>query len=158
MSQNVRVDKKDSGQLEDTIKDRVYQGETTPLERGSGLGLSCLLYTSLILGEEPGRANKFNGSSEVGNVIDISIETSASSSSWSSSSGLLESSDTSENRTPSSSLGTGDGDGARLYLREAMNVVLEEVGEHELAVSALLCLSLPITRTGQSGGYKGTRV
>ena len=143
------------GRLEDR-RARMCQGESASPERCLGLGF--LLRTNM--GEESGRANKFRGSSEVGKATDISAESSSSSSplpnSHSSTSSSLDSSDVSETWTSSSSLGMGDGDGARLYLREAMSLVLEEVGEHELAVSALLCLSASTTLTGRSGGYRGT--
>ena len=138
----------------------MYQDETPSLVHG----LSFLLYTSLTLGEESGRASKFRGSSEVGRTIGISTESSSSSSSQSnqcssaSASESPDSSDVSGTSRSSSPPGTGEGDGARLYLLEAMSLALEDIGEHELAVSVLLCLSLSTTLTGRSGGCRGTWV
>lgn len=148
----------DGWKLEDTTRAQTRQGESASLERDNNLDLCFVLYTSLTLGEESGRANKFRGSSEVGRTIDNSAEplfSSSSSNSRSSASESPDSSNVSETWISSSSSGTGDGDGARLCLREAMNLVLEELGEHGLAVSALLCLSLSTTLTGRSGGYRG---
>ena len=151
------------GRLEDTTRVQIRHDESASLERVNELVLSFLLYTGLTFGEESGRANKFRGSSEVGRTIDISTESSSSSSPWSNSrssasaSESLDSSDVSETMS-SPSLGTGEGDGARLHLLEAMSLVLEGFGEHELAVSALLCLSLSTTLNGRSGGYRGAWV
>ena len=152
------------GWLENTTRVQVCYGENASPECDNGLDLGFLLYTILTFGEESGRANKFRGSSEVGRTTDISAESSSSSSSWSNSrssasaSESPDSSDISETWMSSSSSWIGEGDGARLHLLKAMSLVFEEFGEHELAVSALLCLSLSTTLTGRSGGYRGTWV
>jgi len=96
------------------------QGESN----GVVLGLGFLFRTSLSLGEESGRANRFRGSSEVGRT--------ESSSSSPSPSGSPDSSDVSEIR-PFPSI-CGEGDGARLHLLEAMSLVLKKLGS-----TSLLC-------------------
>ena len=135
------------------------QEDNARLDRGKGLVF--LLCTGLALGEESGRANRFRGSSEVGTTNGSSPASSSESDSRpSASKSEPNSSDVSGTESSSSPRGAGEGDGARPHLREAMSLVVEEVGEHELAVSALLSLSLLTTLMGRSEEYleMGARV
>ena len=120
-----------------TLRDWLYRGESTSLERGNGPCSDFLLRTSP--GEESERANKFRGSFEVGKITDISAKSpSSSSSSSGSASESPDTSDVSKAWTPLLSPSAGDDDGARLYLREATSLVPEEVEEHEQTVSTAL--------------------
>lgn len=130
------------------------QEDNARLDRGKGLVF--LLRTGLASGEESGRANRFRGSSEVGTTNGSSPASSSESDSRpSASKSEPDSSDVSGTESSSSPRGVGEGDGARPHLREAMSLV---VGEHELAVSALLSLSLLTTLIRRSGEYPEMRV